>query len=92
MDKALAIVTMMEMMMMMMAAHPLPPQTVVFKFMPNAKFYPYATYLSYHNAWLSGICIPHTSQKPYTKKGISQSFDPPQGAVICNGSRFAHAN
>jgi hypothetical protein len=76
MDTALAIVTMM---MIKMAAHPLPPQTVVFKFMPNAKFYPYATYLSCHNAWLSGICIPHTSQKPYAKKGVSQSFDPHKG-------------
>ena len=88
MDTALAIVTM----MMMMAAHPLPPQTVVFKFMPNAKFYPCATYLSCHNAWLSGIYIQHTSQKPCTKKGISQSFDPHKGPSYANGSIFAHAN
>ena len=34
MDTALAIVTMME--IVMVVAHPLPPQTIVFKFMPNA--------------------------------------------------------
>jgi hypothetical protein len=81
-DTALAIVTMMEM-VMMVAAHPLLPQTVVFKFMPNAKFYPCTIYLLCQNAWLSGICIQHTSQKPCAKKGIFQSFNPPQGAVIC---------
>ena len=75
MDTALAIVTVM-IVMIVMAAHPLPPQTVVFKFMPNAKFFPHATYLLCHNAWLSGICILHTSQKPYSKKGISRSLDP----------------
>ena len=70
MDTALAIVTMMEM-VMMVAAHPLPPQTVVFKFMPNAKFYPCTIYLLCHNAWLSGICIQHTSQTMRQKWNFS---------------------